>query len=358
MPTPIKATPPAAAAAAAPKHLPLLHPAHAYWWLHPPKTGSSFRNTLLELPWSKDRDTSWPQGNHQVLFPDIAGRIDTPGVRVVAFFRQPEERLVSSYFHMRDLIIPAKRASYIKSLGSPIDCCWTDWGWPTSAYRPVHRNVANGVPPEQSGIAQFWGCQTSMILGKGCMSRYANSPSHVAQAIALVEKFEFVGELKHWNLSICLFNAIVTGRRHTLSYQLINTRPTSSKKLKARRAAARSAAAGASSSGEPPQPAADPSLSRINTTDPIDGALYAYASYRFWHDVRRYGVSKECCPNYDSIDQMPPKSAEPPSCLVRPPPPPSSSGNSKAVAARHFNAANRNVAPAARAGRRAARNFG
>ena len=46
---PIKATPPAAAAAAAPKHLPLLQPAHAYWWLHPPKTGSFFAVAVSDL---------------------------------------------------------------------------------------------------------------------------------------------------------------------------------------------------------------------------------------------------------------------------------------------------------------------
>lgn len=315
-------------------HLPMLKPDFAYWWFHPPKTGSSFRNTLLELPWSRDRDRTWPHGNHQVLFPDIAGRMTTPNVRVVAMFRQPESRLLSSYFHMRDWVkVPQRRkgySGYRQPLGGTVGCCWEDWGWPASEYRPVHQNVINGVPPEQSGINRFHGCQTNMVLGKGCMSRFANTPAQVAQAIALVDKFEFVGDQKYWNLSICLFNTIVTGRRHTLSYQLTNTRPTTSKRLKLRRATP------ANTQLTPSEQAAaahqEAALSRLNTTDPIDGALYAYASYRFSHDLRRYGVSDECCPNFDRVEQIPPQSSEPARCALprQPPTVPSSAAATRA----------------------------
>lgn len=87
-----------------PPRLPMLNPDWALWWLHFPKCGTSLRGSVLEYPWSKLRDLSWPQGNHQVLFADIGARITEPGVQAVAMFRQPEDRLESAYFHMRDQI--------------------------------------------------------------------------------------------------------------------------------------------------------------------------------------------------------------------------------------------------------------
>ena len=47
---------------------------------------------------------------------------------------------------------------------------------------PAHRSIARGVVPEEA-LSRFTGCMTSMLLGKGCMSRYARTPEHVAQVI-------------------------------------------------------------------------------------------------------------------------------------------------------------------------------
>lgn len=266
----------------------MVHPDHAFWWLHAPKTGSSFRNTLLDFPWSDDRDKTWPHGNHQLLSPDIATRIHTANVRVAAMFRKPEDRLLSSYYHMKDLVVPERRVRRRRQVG-PVDCCWDDWGWAASVYSPVHTATAAGKPPEDV-ISKFKGCQTNMVLGRGCMSRYATSPRHVAQAIALVDKFEFVGDVAHWNLSICLFNVKATGRRYVLNHQLVNTRPTTSKQRGV----------------------------RLNDTDSIDGALYAFAQHRFWYDVRKHGVSDACCPKYDAIERVPSVATEHATCHGRP----------------------------------------
>ena len=59
------------------------------------------------------RDKSFPHGSHQVLFPDIAASRHLPKAKLVAFFRQPEQRLLSGYYHMN--ITPP--------------CCTEDWGW-------------------------------------------------------------------------------------------------------------------------------------------------------------------------------------------------------------------------------------
>ena len=300
----------------------MLRPDWAVWWLHFPKCGSSLRDSILDFKWSKDRDRSWPAGNHQVLFPDIAGRMGTPDVRVAAMFRQPESRLVSAYFHMRDLIrvrpSPGRRTSrFARPTSGPkeVGCCWDDWGWPTAVWRPVHQKIMNGAAVEET-LGHFHGCQTSMTLGKGCMSGHAQTPHHVAQAIQLVDRFAFVGLMDQWSLSMCLMNAIFTGRRFTLRHQLHNTRPTSSKLLPvgvsergspAAQAAARAAAVNAS---------------RLHTVDPIDGALYAFARMRFWADVKEHRVSAACCPSLDNISQLLPAHAEPVHCLPPPPPPP------------------------------------
>ena len=116
-----------------------------------------------------------------------------PNLRVVAFFRQPEDRLLSAYFHMRDLMKPEMPIPK----GGAAACCDADWGWPAPVFKPVHAGVRRGVPPETL-IGHFHGCQTNMVLGKGCMSGYATSPSHVLQAIQLVEKFTFVGDMARW----------------------------------------------------------------------------------------------------------------------------------------------------------------
>ena len=71
---------------------------------------------------------------------------------------------------------------------------------------------------------RFHGCQTNMLLAKGCMSEFAKTPQHVQQAISYVEDFAFVGDVAQWNLSICLFNRILTGRRFALRHQLANVR--------------------------------------------------------------------------------------------------------------------------------------
>ena len=255
---------------------------------------------MLELPWSTNRDRTWPQGNHQVLFPDIAqGMVKgDPNLRVVAFFRQPEDRLLSAYFHMRDLMgpgVPPPRNGLAA-------CCDADWGWPASVFRDVHKGVRRGVAPEPL-VGHFHGCQTSMVLGKGCMSGYASSPSHVASAIALVDKFTFVGDMAHWNLSLCLFNKLVTGRRFTLSYQLLNSRPTKSKRLPSQPWLPTDRPPTAEERHQADARAAD--ASRLNSTDPIDGALYAFARYRFWHDVAQHQISSACCPNFEDVHQIP-----------------------------------------------------
>ena len=97
---PVVNPPPPPAAASGVTHLPMLNPNWQLWWLHPPKCATSFRYSVLDYPWSPMRDKSFPFGNHQVLFPDIAAARNENKAKLVGFFRQPEERLMSGYLHM------------------------------------------------------------------------------------------------------------------------------------------------------------------------------------------------------------------------------------------------------------------
>ena len=136
---------------------------------------------------------------------------------------------------------------------------------------------------------RFHGCQTNMLLAKGCMSEFAKTPAHVAQAQAIVRDFAFVGDVSQWALSICLFNKILTGRRFALRHQLANVR-AGGQKGEVRSAGATSAAKARLARHAHRLPA-----------DPIDGALYAYVQERWRRDVLAHGVRPECCPTYESV---------------------------------------------------------
>ena len=183
------------------------------FWLHPPKCGSSFGTSVDAYRISPARSHEL----HQTL-------PSPPETGTVGLFREPRERLLSSY-------------DYI--LGSGWDeahrqarCCWDDWGWPVSVFADVHRRILAGEPPNTT-VAPFIGCQANMLIGHGCMSRHvadaSQTPSSselLAKALDAVAQMRFVGLFASWRLSICLFNAMMTGVRFVLPYQMVNTRPS------------------------------------------------------------------------------------------------------------------------------------
>ena len=117
---------------------------------------------------------------------------------VVAIFREPDQRLLSSYYWIK------------KSAGV---CCYHDWGWAheTGELGPgkgtgVRESIVSGADP--SALADYGGCMTSMILGFGCMSKRIHTRDDIAAAIDRMSKFKFVGLQSKWRLSCCLFNKL------------------------------------------------------------------------------------------------------------------------------------------------------
>merc|ERR1712217_825423 len=66
-----------------------------------------------------------------------------------------------------------------------------------------------------------------MITGQaGCMAANSITDNMVEEAKRRLSKFLFVGLLVQWDLSVCLFNYITTGKRFILPHQVLNNQPT------------------------------------------------------------------------------------------------------------------------------------
>ena len=263
-------------------------PPPSLWWLHIPKCGTSFGETLKSFRAATDR----PRSMHPSL-PAADAPVELLS-RTVAMFRLPEERLVSAH-------------GYIRALEGR--CCTADWGWPQEVFRSVHRAIVdNGASPSQS-VANFTGCQTNMVLGHGCMSRHEYdglSPEQVAaRAIGRVRHFWFVGIVEEWELSMCLFNFLASGGREKWisPHQLAVVRslgylsPTERARLQARTGLLnRTSDNMPSAAGTGAK--APPALTDSSTLpfDETDHRLYDFVRARFWSEVRAFGLSHDSCP--------------------------------------------------------------
>lgn len=232
----------------------------ALFYLHFPKCGDSFSHSMQLRP-SLRRGKGAARLGHRPLDGD---EVDF----VAAMFREPRQRWLSSFHYLR----------------SATGCCGVDWGWPSSAVeRAAKAAVRVRAPLDALGTLGV-GCMTRMILGDGCMSDRALGAADVAEAVARVEKFAFVGVLEEWALSVCLFNFRMTGARVVTDFQLDNTK---------RRGRAR------------PRVGRDPDGSRVREdatwlgaeaySDPLDGPVYAAARARFDRDAAAANVSAETC---------------------------------------------------------------
>lgn len=198
-------------------------------WLHIPKAGTSFGNTLLlwacpelepltwvtstgilpelpdecrakfrllfnieykkPFPLPDDRFT-WQPGFHSTLPPH---RTAEQLQRVFTFIRSPGPRLISS-FHM---------ATRYRQLDAPQEtiCNYTKhstkWG-------------------------QCRGAQVAMIVGRDLSLGLLDNPPTMGEAEKACKRlgqFAFFGITDYWNASICLFHAMFGGTVHDLEYQ-------------------------------------------------------------------------------------------------------------------------------------------
>ena len=126
-----------------------------------------------------------------------------------------------------------------------------------------------------STLGKYDACQANMVLGARCLSRRdwgMSSAAVVDKAWKRVRQFRFVGLEGSWNLSICLFNYLMTGVRYVSRGQLVDSRPTSGD--------------GPSEYDETDVP-----------DDPVDGPLYDKIAARFAAQLKEHHITPETCPD-------------------------------------------------------------
>ena len=225
------------------------------WWLHFPKCGTSLARSVLEYPLCCGRMVGL---ENQPL-----SRDGVPGQResVVAIFREPRQRILSSYYWL-------KRKSG--------RCCGWDWGWTNSVSDDLKRKIRAGASP-RSTVAHFKGCMTAMVTGGKCMAGARLSAADAAEAAARVADFKVVGLVDHWHESVCLLNYLQTGTRFVTE-------------------AALSYGSSATNATTGVQTVYDADELGADYVDGADDALYAVARRRFFAQVRDHGISLDACP--------------------------------------------------------------
>lgn len=252
---------------------PSSRPVERLKWVHVPKCGSSFVNTLItwgcpgiaedEVITSYDLDSVangpaiWMQ-SHSSACSDkldiscehapisstapsdsVAFCVEEEGVGFAAMFRQPEQRILSGFHHYN---LP--------------------WGAQDSTTEGDYAKLAAG-------------CSTNMLIGRGCMSTDPLTPEDDAAAKGSLEKFAFVGLTEEWDLSVCLFHKIFGTDCNRREFQ--NIRPGVDR----------------ASNGD------QYDVSVLNGfVDEHDGVLYKEASRIFKANLVLYGVTKEFCDTY------------------------------------------------------------
>lgn len=237
-------------------------------WLHIPKTGTSFGNTLLyygcpskisggtilvkpatrfdipfecktnfslhagnraaEIPipihdkqhYAPFCGTHWPIGDHEALRPE------TDYAKVVTFIRHPRRRIVSAFHYF------TRRKN--KTVSSKEICQYFDQkiyytDKAKCTLRGCNEFHTKGGKSLASRRCSSHGSAVNMILGK-CGLCYCPFPTYpdkteAARACSLLKRFGFVGITEFWDASICLFHEIYGGAFH--SNELVNVRPDS-----------------------------------------------------------------------------------------------------------------------------------
>jgi hypothetical protein len=233
-------------------------------WLHVPKTGTSFANTLVS--WGCDQldeddivDDSYmlPSGmyvpkffathraqcenilhicsGHHPIADKSCNDWNAHKGNFVALFREPEQRLISGFHH--DL---------------------HDY------------NNKNASLHEYATAMQ--GCTVRMLTGFKCGDNDAGvNPTMQEHAIQRIhEGFAFVGLTEQWALSVCLFHAMFGGECHRREFA--NVRPGEMHTTELY------------------------SLDGLNGfRDKYDGAVYAKAKSVFYSNLAKYNVNEDTC---------------------------------------------------------------
>lgn len=191
------------------------------YWLHIPKTSNLFATTALTYACGESVATSsLKQSAPPILEDDCQGRlshkqccssapanhtnwfhdplpwpeIGLPNVgNVVMLLREPRQRILSAYFHLRT---------------TNGKCCGKGWGWTApSSYSAFRAAALHANSTTFLALPGASGCQTKMLVGRGCMDSVAVTSQEVDRAVSFIRHTAaFVGIVEEYNASVCLWH--------------------------------------------------------------------------------------------------------------------------------------------------------
>jgi len=195
------------------------------YWLHIPKTSTLFATTALTYACGEsvvpaEATSRLTRSGPPILKHDCQGRLShkqccsaapadhtrwfhdplpwpevgLPNVgNVVMLLREPRQRILSAYFYLR---------------ATNGKCCGRVWGWsgPSSfsAFRAaaLHANSTTFL-----ALPGASGCQTKMLVGRGCMDSVAVTSQEVDRAVSFIRHTAaFVGIVEEYTASVCLWH--------------------------------------------------------------------------------------------------------------------------------------------------------
>lgn len=242
-------------------------------WVHIPKTGTSFVNTLISHPGicpnmpkntfcGADQHGFWQAHKKAELCPNgfSTSFISPPGHhgigpyyeqnkgKVIAFFRQPESRLGSAYNYGLHSWPLDRKPKDKREFAEVVKGCAT--------------RMLNRDGPRQKGAGP-WVCGGK---GDGTPGTFRTpvTQAEITTAVARVNEMPFVGLTEQFDFSICLFHTMFGGTCG--DHEFVNTRRNHKKK---------------------------PDFG--NFTDDIDGPVYEAATKRFWSLMKQYNVDRASC---------------------------------------------------------------
>lgn len=251
-------------------------------WLHVPKTGTSFMNTVWHHACDVPRDASaadfegfyerefakrYPPArycphliDHSPATHKPIGAAEwaahAPARAFVTMLREPKSRAFSAFRHGHHCIQDCSPEN------PAVPAC-------VAVRDPARRAACKPVRAaasarEYAELAAVRGCAVRMVAGRPCNDAAAPSAAELALALdRLREGFGFVGLVEEWRLSVCLFHRLYGGAPLPVESQAVRVQ----------------------SAGATPLPTR-PRFFRLMPTDPHDGELYAAAVDTFRRRVR------------------------------------------------------------------------
>jgi len=210
---------------------------HGIYWVHVPKTATSFGKTVLSYAcgWRSFDFNSVTTGNpvriaencggtqhslqagenHSWMHMPVPPSLQGTGAGVVMLFRAPMQRVLSaSHMITRCGATGLQQCRCCGCGGGIVSEGWS-WGWkPETRSVTIISAAANGTRGFVSALGSrhaLLGCYTKMLNGIGCFQEYPLTGSHVDRAVELVKRIAFVGHLETYEESVCLFHAMHGG---------------------------------------------------------------------------------------------------------------------------------------------------